>query len=186
MQALFFGTLARAMPSAALVRHPAARCAALRGIRVSIERKSESLRVAYVLEGEIDRLRIPAPRGARSAQRLWQHTCCELFIGRHGAPGYREFNFSPSGEWGAYQFARYREGKSLVMDEPSIAVKRAAGRLELAAKIQDHPGRIRIGLSAVIEDQEGALSYWALRHAPGKPDFHHPDAFAMELDEARP
>jgi hypothetical protein len=29
------------------------------------------------------------------------------------------------------------------------------------------------------------LSYWALRHAAGKPDFHHRDAFAMPLDEAR-
>ena len=39
----------------------------------------------------------------------------------------------------------------------------------------------RIGLSAVIEEEDGTISYWALRHAPGKPDFHHPDAFAMEL-----
>jgi hypothetical protein len=28
----------------------------------------------------------------------------------------------------------------------------------------------------------GALSYWALRHPPGKPDFHHPAGFALELD----
>jgi hypothetical protein len=39
----------------------------------------------------------------------------------------------------------------------------------------------RIGLSAVIEEQDGTISYWALRHAAGKPDFHHPDGFAMEL-----
>ena len=174
------------MPSAALERHPAAPCDALRSIRVSIERESENLQVAYLLEGEIDRLRIPAPRAARCAQHLWRHTCCELFVRRNGAPGYQEFNFSPSGEWGAYQFARYREGRSCVIGEPSIAVKRAAGRLELAAKIENHPGRVRIGLCAVIEDEEGTLSYWALRHAPGRPDFHHPDAFAMELDEARP
>jgi hypothetical protein len=37
----------------------------------------------------------------------------------------------------------------------------------------------------VIEEIDGALSYWALRHAPGKPDFHHRDAFALELDEVR-
>lgn len=39
----------------------------------------------------------------------------------------------------------------------------------------------RLGLSAVIEETSGAKSYWALAHAPGKPDFHHPDAFALDL-----
>jgi len=37
-------------------------------------------------------------------------------------------------------------------------------------------------LSAVIEEESGTLSYWALRHAPGRADFHHPDGFALELD----
>jgi hypothetical protein len=36
-------------------------------------------------------------------------------------------------------------------------------------------------LAAVIEDENGGLSYWALRHPPGKPDFHHPNAFAMTI-----
>jgi hypothetical protein len=45
--------------------------------------------------------------------------------------------------------------------------------------------KVVLGLSAVIEDESGALSYWALRHVPGKPDFHHPQAFAMELDAIR-
>jgi hypothetical protein len=52
--------------------------------------------------------------------------------------------------------------------------------LQLAASIAAK-GRLRIGLSAVIEGKDGALSYWALRHAPGKPDFHHRRAFALEL-----
>jgi hypothetical protein len=38
-----------------------------------------------------------------------------------------------------------------------------------------------MGLSAVIEERDGMLSYWALRHAPGKPDFHRRDGFALEL-----
>ena len=39
--------------------------------------------------------------------------------------------------------------------------------------------RLRLALSPVIED--GALSYWALRHPPGRPDFHHQDAFTLEI-----
>ena len=41
-----------------------------------------------------------------------------------------------------------------------------------------------IALAAVIEDENGRLSYWGLRHPPGKPDFHHPNGFALEV--ARP
>ena len=46
------------------------------------------------------------------------------------------------------------------------------------------PGRaggLRLALAAVLEDQQGALSYWALAHPPGKPDFHHPVGFTLEL-----
>lgn len=39
----------------------------------------------------------------------------------------------------------------------------------------------RLGMSAVIEEQEGTKSYWALAHPPGKPDFHHPACFAITL-----
>jgi hypothetical protein len=174
------------MPSAALERHPATPCSALRGIKASIAREPESVRVAYVLEGDIDRLRIPPPRPPRIAERLWQHTCCELFIAREGVPGYREFNLSPSGEWAAYAFGRYREGELLTEIALEIAQRRAPDRLELSASVPfEGEARLRIGLSAVVEDESGALSYWALRHAPGKPDFHHPDAFAMKLEEIR-
>jgi hypothetical protein len=41
-----------------------------------------------------------------------------------------------------------------------------------------------LGLSAVIEEMNGRLSYWALAHPPGKPDFHHADCFALELPAA--
>ena len=41
---------------------------------------------------------------------------------------------------------------------------------------------LRLGLSAVVEEYDGMLSYWALRHPPGKPDFHHAAAFALVLE----
>ena len=177
------------MPFAALERHPDAACDALRGIEASVTRGAGGLEVTYVLDGEIERLRIPAPRPARVAERLWQHTCCEIFVARRGAPGYREFNLSPSGEWAAYDFARYREGRLLDDSSwsPGIVVCHAPGALQLSASIiAPHTEALVIGLAAVIEDKNGALSYWALRHAPGKPDFHHPCAFILELDEFRP
>jgi hypothetical protein len=37
------------------------------------------------------------------------------------------------------------------------------------------------GLCAVIEERDARLSYWALAHPPGRPDFHHPACFAATL-----
>jgi hypothetical protein len=168
------------MLHAVLERHSTTPCAALRGIEVFVQPQARRLRLRYVLEGDIDRLRIPP----RSADPLWRHTCCELFLMQVGGKSYRELNFSPSGEWAAYEFSRYREGGPLAVPDPGIQVRRAPGRLELEAAV-DSPGKLRLGLSAVVEALDGSLSYWALRHAPGRPDFHHPDTFALELDEVR-
>ena len=101
-------------------------------------------------------------------------------------PAYREFNFSPSSEWGAYAFHGYRKGGALQVElDPAIMVRRTGDRLELDAGVRWDflpPGRaLRLGLSAVLEDADGLLSYWALQHPPGKPDFHHADAFALQL-----
>ena len=41
---------------------------------------------------------------------------------------------------------------------------------------------LRLGLCAVIEEESGVLSYWALKHRPGRPDFHHPDGFVLEIE----
>jgi hypothetical protein len=69
---------------------------------------------------------------------------------------------------------------------PTIAVRRESTELELEASIpMPDKEKLVLGISAVIEELDGGLSYWALRHAPGKPDFHHPQAFALELDEVR-
>lgn len=177
------------MPSAALERHPDAACEALLGIEACVTSNAAGgLRVAYVLEGEIERLRIPAPRRARVAERLWQHTCCEIFIARRGAAGYREFDLSPSGEWAAYEFTRYREGHLLDDSSlsPGIVVRNGPRQLRLSASLPvTYRQELLIGLAAVIEEKSGALSYWALRHAPGKPDFHHPYGLILELDEFR-
>ena len=149
-----------------------------------------SLTLTYSISGDITRLRIPPPRSSRRADGLWQHTCFELFLAEKGQQFYWEFNFSPSGEWAAYAFKSYRDGAAIEDDglDPKIAVRSAANILELEALVRldrlqtiKLQGRLRMGLSTVIEENDGTLSYWALKHPPGKPDFHHPDSFALEL-----
>ncbi len=140
----------------------------------------------YLLEADLGRMRlVSAERG-----ELWQHTCFELFVAPHGSSGYQEFNFAVSGAWVAYAFSGYRKGGRLPdAPAPKLAVHTTGETLELEAEIAlDGPGargELAVGLCAVIESSLGQLSYWALRHAPGKPDFHHPDSFAARLDALR-
>jgi len=172
--------------------HPDAPSQAVRRIDARIGRTPDgTLAVTYIIEADIDRLRVPRPRPPAMAQRLWQHTCCELFIARKDSPAYHEFNLAPSGEWAAYAFDRYRHGAARVEEalEPQVAVRSTREKLELDAVIRldrlsptyAETGLL-LALSAVIEDEHGSLSYWALMHAPGGPDFHHPYAFALELE----
>ena len=171
--------------------HPATPAQSVRGVQAQVSwGNGETLALTFSLQGDLARLRLPAPQPSRRTDGLWQHTCFEAFIRPQGDPGYCEFNFSPSGEWAAYTFRRYRDGTPLAQDvDPRIAVRRTGDRLELDAVIrldclppvQLH-AQVRLALCAVVEDEQGVLSYWALTHPPSRPDFHHPDAFALELE----
>jgi len=171
---------------------------AVRCITGQISRVGDELRVRYRLQGDADRLRVPAEKPPRFADELWRHTCFELFVAGRGESAYHEMNFSPASEWAAYTFARYRErvAPTAVPDptrlDPHITVRRASQGIELDATValaalSPHlaRGTLMVGLTAVIETRDGALSYWALRHPAAKPDFHHPDSFALELHEIR-
>ncbi len=163
------------MPS--LACHPGSPSRAVRAIHIEPQRSGGTLLLTYRIYGNIDALQLP-PRGLRP---LWQHTCCEAFVARAGMPAYHEFNFSLSGDWAAYAFTDYREGKPIEAADPGIVVRVSAQALELNAALDLPGGSLLLGLSAVIEERDGTLSYWALRHAPGKPDFHHREGFALEL-----
>src|SRR5262245_9056285 len=153
--------------------------------------QDNALIFTYALKADLTRLRIPPPRPPRKADRLWQHTCLEAFVSVKGKPEYYEFNFAPSGEWAAYSFQRYRDGSPLEGDmlAPRISVNYTTDQFDLDAivpldrlpTILPHVCLL-LAVTAVIEAQSGMLSYWALRHPPGKPDFHHPDSFALKLD----
>ena len=167
-------------------------CTAVENINAAVRwDQSELLTVSYVLNGAVDQLRIPPDPLARGRDDLWKHTCFELFIGAKNDAEYYEFNFSPSGEWAAYEFRKYRDGGPLHTEglDAKIAVQRSAETLELSAAIRlnDLAGirpdvYLSLGLSAVIEDVKGSLSYWALKHPPGKPDFHHADNFTLQIE----
>ena len=140
----------------------------------------------YHIEVPEDDLALPDPAASERTDGLWKTTCCELFLRRSDAQEYLEFNFSPSSQWAAYQFSGYREGpQELDVVPPEIFLDCSASHLALEATIDLPPewadAPLVAALSAVIEEVDGTKSYWALRHPPGQPDFHHPDCFALTL-----
>jgi hypothetical protein len=168
---------------AALVCHPQTPSQAVQEIAVAAARAAGGLlALSYSIRGDLSRLAVPAARRPAPGARLWQHTCCEAFLAQPSGAAYREYNFSPSGEWAAYAFERYREGAAVDVPDPRIELRSTLDELELRARIELAPGKMLAALCAVIEEAGGGLSYWALRHPPGKPDFHHPAGFALEID----
>lgn len=175
--------------------HPSTRSKTVRAIQVLVRRSAGAeLQMTFRLDGDIPRIRVPSPGVPRFAAQLWRRTCFEAFIAVDGQPAYHEFNFSPSREWAVYAFCEYRNGSPLAneMTRPHIAVRSTHSRFELDAVIRldelspIHPrASVRIGLSAVIEGSDG-LSYWALRHPAGKPDFHNAAGFALLLESPDP
>ena len=166
----------------------------MRDLEASVGRSRDgTLRVAFRLQGAISHLRLPAPGPARIGSRLWEHSCFELFIAREGDPSYHELNVSPSREWALYAFRAHREpavpSARAEVEALEISERRSEERFEIEASLglfslsATYGGaRLRIGLSAVLETTDGRLSYWALRHPRDRPDFHHPDAFALLLE----
>jgi len=164
------------------------------GIAVEVLRpRTAGVELRYLLSGEVSRVVLPASVRPSRAHELWRTTCFEAFIEKAGG-GYCELNIAPTGQWAAYDFTGYREGMNghagvekrdprRVQDEASFSLW---ATFDLDRMIGDAPGPWRMGLSAVIEDVDGGISYWALAHPPGKPDFHHRDSFALTLPPPEP
>jgi hypothetical protein len=171
-----------------LICHPATPPFMADHIDVSIEASDDGrLKLRYELHGDTETLMLPLIDEPARRDRLWQTTCFELFVRRVEGDSYLEYNFSPSTEWALYRFGAYRDGMAEEMvDRPIITCDFSERHFGLNADIvlpDKWQGKsLFLGLSAVIEESDGTKSYWALTHPPGKPDFHHKDCFALQLE----
>ncbi len=160
-------------------------------VEVDVARQQAGgLVLRYVVSGNIGELVLPAVAAPARTDELWRHTCFEAFVRPPLGEAYYEFNFAPSTQWAAYRFDSYRMGMRAASEisAPLIAVERGGDRFTLQAALQwDRSSALgsaatwRLGLSAVLEETDGGKSYWALAHPFKKPDFHHADCFALEL-----
>ncbi|MEZ5458195.1 MAG: DOMON-like domain-containing protein [Steroidobacteraceae bacterium] len=147
-----------------------------------------ALELHWLLHAPTAALRVPPRREPSRRDGLWRHTCFELFVADPAGAGYREFNFSPSTEWAAYAFTGYRQGMApLVLPVPPvIGLQIGADMLQLSVAVPQaaygllpgEPGaRRRCAFAAVLEQIDGTLSYLALAHPAGRPDFHDAAGF---------
>lgn len=147
--------------------------------------ESATLNLWFGVTAPIARFSVPET-SADPARRdgLWRSTCFECFLKVEGTTAYQEWNFAPSGEWAAYDFTNVRTDMQPAKGArpPYIRVEDNLTWWGLGATISiPADQRFALGLSAVLEEAEGAISYWALHHPSERPDFHHPDCFAARL-----
>ena len=162
----------------------------IQSLHCDVRWTQQKLHLEYQLVAERAALNWPAP--AANPQRrmaLWEHTCFECFVADPTATGYTEVNVAPSGDWNCFDFQAYRLGMqaSSRASLHSMSVKLDGEQQTWIHVELDLPGwseradSLQLGLSAVIEDNQGQRHYYALRHIDGNPDFHHRDTHILTI-----
>ena len=172
------------------------------GITGAIARQGAILTLSYELWGAIATLKIPPPATHPSRQdSLWQTTCFECFLGVKDTGPYWEINLSPAGHWNIYRFEAYRQGMQPELAWSSLPfriqqnVQNAAPKpdrqpetetlqldleVDLTAIVSPEQS-LEVGISAVVQQQDDTLTYWALTHPGPEADFHRRDSFTLKL-----
>ncbi len=162
-----------------------------KSLRLNVELQIEDncLTLTYDLYDPENLILIPYPESPTTRViGLWESTCFELFIREKREDHYFEFNFSFKEKWNCFYFpkpnAHLTEWPTDLL--PSIS-RLTPHQLEVNIPLSIfkkgfwQPGRMQLGISAVLEDLQGDLSYWALAHPDNKPNFHHFDSFLINL-----
>ncbi|UIJ43533.1 DOMON-like domain-containing protein [Sphingomonas cannabina] len=165
-----------------LIPHPASPPDRVDTVQVEADIRRGISALAYRVVG--GSIRVPSAAEPVRTDGLWRFTCFELFVKPEDGEEYFELNFSPSTQWAAYRFDGYRDG---MRDQPLAAptIEPIEDGIRVTVDLGGLPaGDWRVALTAVVEEQNGTKSYWALAHPPEKPDFHDDACFALELSAA--
>lgn len=152
----------------------------------SVSRQGNQLHITYQLEDPSSQVALPT-QVAHPERRheLWQTTCLEFFLGLAESKHYWEFNLSPAGHWNCYRFEDYRQGMAEEGAIATLSLNRVGNSgftatVELGA-ITPSDAPLALGVTAVIEDMWGMVSYWAIAHTDSEADFHRRDSFVLQL-----
>ncbi|BBD68400.1 hypothetical protein NIES4072_42870 [Nostoc commune NIES-4072] len=155
----------------------------------NIARNGNQLAIRYMLEGNLKEIAIAPPSNTPSRKHeLWEDTCFEFFLGIKDSAQYWEFNLSPAGHWNVYRFDGYRQGmqEETAFEKLPFNVQNQADGLILVLdvdldKIISAEQAVELGITTVIKNRNGEVTYWALTHQGVKADFHLRDSFILEF-----
>ena len=170
-----------------LTAHPVSPPLAVSRVAVRARLLGRWVQMRWRVEGSA-KLVLPPFTGRQRRDGLWRTTCFEMFAQTRGQAGYAEYNLSPSEAWAAYDFSGPREGMAerALSHDPVLTPRFTRGILvfDAAIPLADLPAQpLALGLTAVLEEEGGVHSYWAVKHGdPAKPDFHDPACFALRLE----
>jgi hypothetical protein len=165
-----------------LFRHPDTPPGAIYTVDAELRRVPGGVVATFHAVGDVAKLVMPSPVTPGRTDDLWRTTCFELFVAGEGE-SYREFNLSPSSAWAGYEFDGHRTGRCDTNAQVEIETSLNNKRLSMIAKIEsEFPDPAQIGLTAVIEETDGLIRYWATAFAPGEPDFHAAATRSLLLD----
>lgn len=158
-------------------------------VKGEISRTADFLYLNFCLSGNVGEIVLPQNEyEPERRDNLWEATCVECFIKLENSERYYEFNLSPNGCWNLYRFDGYRKGMITEYRLKAIATKfyieddhmviRTSFSLDGLVAPEE---MVRVGVSCVLLHPDTTKSYWALSHAAGQPDFHHPESFLLRL-----
>ena len=162
----------------------------------NIARNGNQLAIRYILEDDLKEIALAKPTGGIAPptntpsrkHELWQDTCFEFFLGIKDFARYWEFNLSPTGHWNVYRFDGYRQGmqEETAFENLPFNVQNQTDSLILTLdvdldKIISAEQAIEVGITTVIKDRNGEVTYWALTHQGAEADFHLRDSFILEM-----
>jgi hypothetical protein len=146
----------------------------IRAVTAAIAATPLGCEAEFQLHGHVPAIILPPHSAPERRDNLWKTTCFEIFWQPLGGTHYREFNLSPSGRWAAYDFDSFREGmRDAPVEAIAIACSHDESSLVLKASIAaDLLVPAQVALNAIVEHPGGAMQFWALAFAPGRPEFH--------------
>ncbi len=156
----------------------------------TIARQNSVLTLHYSLTGDMKKIFLPS-RSAHPCRKdeLWKRTCFEFFLAVKDQPQYWEFNLSPSGDWNVYRMDAYRrigfrEETSIQRLQFEVEKSERLFTLEAAIDLSPIPHMeqdLEIGVTTIIQTQDGNETYWALVHPAPQADFHKRESFTLAL-----
>jgi len=156
----------------------------------TVTRQADHLSIHYAVRGDIENILLPAPTDSPTRKHdLWRATCFEFFIAIKDQPQYWEFNMSPSGNWNVYAMDEYRQvnmREEVAFTQLPFEFRKTDNKITLDISVDLNPiiqpeTILELGITTIIQANDGNETYWALAHPGPQADFHLRDSFILNL-----